>query len=64
MREHRDLEVEKLRKKIRSAIHHLKRSSIARPNQAIDREDEQAKASKMQTAISFGTAILGAFLGR
>ena len=35
-----------------------------RAEQAIAREDEQAKASKMQTAISFGTAILGAFLGR
>lgn len=35
-----------------------------RSEQAIERESEQAKASKMQTAISFGTAILGAFLGR
>ena len=35
-----------------------------RSDQDIDRESEQAKASKMQTAISFGTAILGAFLGR
>jgi hypothetical protein len=35
-----------------------------RAEQAVAREDEQAKASKMQTAISFGTAILGAFLGR
>ena len=35
-----------------------------RAEQAIAREDEQVKAKKMQTAISFGTAILGAFLGR
>jgi hypothetical protein len=35
-----------------------------RAEQAIAREDEQAKASKMRVALSFGTAILGAFLGR
>ena len=35
-----------------------------RARQAIDREAEQAKSGKIQTAISFGTAILGAFLGR
>jgi len=35
-----------------------------RAEQAIAREGEQVKAKKMQTAISFGTAILGAFLGR
>ncbi|MGD8946111.1 MAG: ATP-binding protein, partial [Desulfobacterales bacterium] len=28
------------------------------------REKEQSQSSKVQTAISFGTAILGAFLGR
>jgi hypothetical protein len=32
--------------------------------QAVERGDEQVKAKKMQTAISFGTAILCAFLGR
>ena len=37
---------------------------LMRAEQAIAREDEQAKAGKIQTAISFGTAILGAFLGR
>jgi len=37
---------------------------LMRAEQAIAREDEQAKADKIQTAISFGTAILGAFLGR
>jgi len=35
-----------------------------RAQQAIDREAEQSKFSKIQTAISFGTAILGAFMGR
>jgi len=63
MREKRDLEVEKLRKKYDTQFTTLK-DRLMRAEQAIDREDEQAKASKMQTAISFGTAILGAFLGR
>jgi hypothetical protein len=63
MREKRDLEVEKLRKKYDTRFTTLK-DRLMRAEQAIDREDEQAKASKMQTAISFGTAILGAFLGR
>jgi len=35
-----------------------------RAQQAIDREAEQSKSRKIQTVISFGTAILGAFLGR
>ena len=30
----------------------------------MDREAEQAKSQGIQTAISFGSAILGAFLGR
>jgi hypothetical protein len=63
MREKRDLEVEKLRKKYDMQFTTLK-DRLMRAEQAIAREDEQAKASKMQTAISFGTAILGAFLGR
>jgi len=63
MREKRDLEVEKLRKKYDKQFTTLK-DRLLRAEQAIAREDEQAKASKMQTAISFGSAILGAFLGR
>jgi hypothetical protein len=63
MREKRDLEVEKLRKKYDKQFSTLK-ERLMRAEQAIAREDEQAKASKMQTAISFGSAILGAFLGR
>jgi hypothetical protein len=63
MREKRDLEVEKLRRKYSKRFTTLK-DRLMRSEQAIDRESEQAKASKVQTAISFGTAILGAFLGR
>ena len=63
MREKRDIQVAKLRKKYDRRFITLK-DRLMRAEQAIAREDEQAKASKMQTAISFGTAILGAFLGR
>ncbi|MCG6972485.1 MAG: DUF87 domain-containing protein [Desulfobacterales bacterium] len=63
IREKRDLQVEKLRKKYSGRFTTLK-DRLMRAEQAVAREDEQAKASKMQTAISFGTAILGAFLGR
>ena len=35
-----------------------------RAEQRIERESEQSKQRKMDTAISFGTAILGAVLGR
>jgi hypothetical protein len=30
----------------------------------VERETEQASQQKMQTAVSFGTTLLGAFLGR
>jgi len=63
MREKRDIGVEKLRKKYSRRFTTLK-DRLMRAEQAIARESEQAKAKKMQTAISFGTAILGAFLGR
>ncbi len=63
VRETRDLEVEKLRRKYSSRFATL-RDRLLRSQQAIDREAEQAKSGKIETAISFGTAILGAFLGR
>ena len=63
MREERDLAVEKLRKKYSRRFSTLN-ERLLRAEQAIAREDEQVKAKKMQTAISFGTAIIGAFLGR
>jgi hypothetical protein len=63
MREQRDLTVEKLRKKYEKRFTTLQ-DRLMRAEHAIDRESEQAKAGKVQTAISFGTAILGAFLGR
>jgi len=37
---------------------------LLRAQQAIDREKQQATKKKLDTAVSFGTAILGAVLGR
>ena len=37
---------------------------MLRAEQAIEREQEQSKSKKVETFISFGTAIVGAFLGR
>ncbi len=63
LREQRDLEVEKLRRKYASQFQTLQ-NRLMTAEQAIAREAEQAKARQVDTVISFGTAILGAFLGR
>jgi hypothetical protein len=62
-REQRDLEVEKLRRKYSSKFDTLQQR-LMRAEQALQREKEQATSKKMETVVSFGTAILGAFLGR
>jgi hypothetical protein len=62
-REQRDLEVEKLRRRYADKFAALK-DRLARAQQTVLREQEQLSAKKVETAISFGTAILGAFLGR
>ncbi len=62
-RERRDQEVEKLRKKYAPKMAALE-ERIRRAEQAAEREKEQAKQQKMQTAISVGATLLGAFLGR
>ncbi len=63
VREKRDLEVEKIRRKYSSRFS-TRRNRLMRAQQTIDREAEQSRSRKIQTAVSFGTAILGAFLGR
>jgi len=62
-REQRDLEVEKLRGKYSAKYNTLQRR-LMNAEQALQREQEQVKSKKMETMVSFGTAILGAFLGR
>jgi hypothetical protein len=63
MREERDRAVEKLRRKYapkRAALE----DRIHRAMEALDREKEQASTAKVSTAVSFGTALLGALMGR
>lgn len=61
--EKRDLAVAKLRKRYSSKMNTLE-ARLLRAQQAIEREAEQSQKKKLDTAISFGTAILGAILGR
>jgi uncharacterized protein DUF87 len=63
LHEKRDLAVEQLRRKYARRFQTLK-NRLMTAEQAIAREEEQAKARQVDTVISFGTAILGAFLGR
>jgi hypothetical protein len=62
-REQRDAQVEKLRQKYAPRIAGLQ-ERIRRAQQVVEREGAQASQAKLQTAISFGTTILGALLGR
>jgi hypothetical protein len=61
--EKRDVAVEKLRKKYATKATTLE-NRLLRAEQAIQREKQESSSHKMSTAISFGTAILGAVLGR
>ena len=47
-----------------AAKHATLQERIRKAEQAVSREAEQARGAKMQTAISLGSSILGAFLGR
>jgi len=62
-REARDATSDRLRQKYAAKLATLEQREM-RAKQTAEREAEQAKARKMQTAISFGATVLGAFLGR
>ena len=62
-RENRDAQVDQLRRKYAPKIAALQERK-RRAQQAVEREGAQASQAKLQTAISFGTTVLGAFLGR
>jgi hypothetical protein len=62
-REERDQLVERLRQKYAPRFAAIQ-ERIYRAEQIKGREEEQAKQQKIQTAISFGATLLGAFLGR
>ena len=61
--EDRDQAVAKLRKRYASKSETLK-NRLRRAEQTLEREAQQSSKKKLDTVISFGTAILGAFLGR
>lgn len=62
-RELRDQALEKLREKYAPKIATLQ-EQIRKSQQAVERESAQAKQQKMQTVISIGATLLGAFAGR
>ncbi len=62
-RETRDAETETLRKKYATKMAGIE-DRIRRAEQAVAREEEQARQQKFQTVISLGATVLSAFLGR
>jgi hypothetical protein len=62
-REKRDEAVENLRRKYAPKFEQLEERK-RRAEQAVEREKEQAKGQKLQTAISFGATLLSSFMGR
>ncbi len=62
-REQRDLMIDQLRKKYAPRMAMLQ-ERLRRSQQAVDKQAEQAKQAKFQTAISFGSTLLSAFTGR
>ena len=61
--EERDLQIEKLRKKYASKFHSI-RERIRKTELSVEREREQVRGATLQTAISLGTTVLSAILGR
>lgn len=62
-REQRDQMVEQIRQRYAPKVAALQ-ERIRRAQEAVERERAQATQQKLQTAISFGTTLLGAMLGR
>jgi len=62
-REQRDDALDKVKQKYATKMAALEEKA-RRAQQAVDREAEQAKQQKMQTAISVGSTLLSAFVGR
>ncbi|HMO14958.1 MAG TPA: DUF87 domain-containing protein [Pirellulaceae bacterium] len=61
--EHRDLETEKLRKKYEAKFVRV-RDEIRRAESRLETESSRYKSRKLDSALSVGTSILGALLGR
>ncbi|MGD9841975.1 MAG: ATP-binding protein, partial [Steroidobacteraceae bacterium] len=63
LREQRDAEVDRLRKKYASRLQTLENQQ-QRAEQKIEKEKSQLSQQKLNTALSVGASILGAFFGR
>jgi len=63
VREKRDEKIAALRKKYSSKMSTLE-DRLMRAEQKIEVQKEQSKQKKLDTAVSFGTALLGSLLGR
>ena len=63
LREARDLQIEKLRKRYAPKLARLQ-EKIDRANERVAREEEQYKDRKTQTLVSFGATLIGAVFGR
>jgi hypothetical protein len=63
LREQRDAEVDRLRKKYAPRLQTLQDQQM-RAQQKIEKEQSQLSQQKLQTALNVGATILGAFFGR
>ncbi|MDX1481765.1 MAG: DUF87 domain-containing protein [Woeseiaceae bacterium] len=63
MNEQRDQAIARLRKRYASKANTLE-NRVLRARQRVETEQQQSTQSNLDTALSFGTAILGAVLGR
>lgn len=63
LREKRDAEIEQLRRKYAPKLATLQ-DQLRRADERVERERSDLSQHKMQTAISVGTSLLGALLGR
>lgn len=62
-REQRDAAVERMRAEYAPKVHRLE-ERIRNAQQAVEREQGQARAAQLQTAVSVGATVLGALMGR
>jgi len=63
VREQRDEAIERAKQRYAAKLAALE-EKVRRAQQAVEREAEQARQQKMQTAISAGATLLSAFMGR
>jgi hypothetical protein len=62
-RERRDAKLEKLQQKYNTKLERLE-TKVRKAREKVSKEEDDAKAKKIDTAVSVGGAVLGALLGR